>query len=89
MPRRPLNAPPSPIELPDLITREQRARALGRKRYAQADRILAVIVQTMCPGQVVKLSPTRTAVLVDRFRDTNKVYRAHGIARYELVVTDL
>lgn len=86
--RHPLNAPPSPIELPDLITRFLRARALGRKHYQRADRLLEVIRLSMCPGEAVTLPDRRRAVLVDRFRDTNTVYRAHGISRYDLEVSD-
>lgn len=88
-PKRPLNAPPSPLELPNLITRYLHARRLGKKHYDRATRLLEVILLTMSPTDVVHLAPLRTAKLIDLYANTNKVFRSHGIGRFEIVVTDL
>ena len=87
--RRPLNAPPSPLELPALITRYLHARRLGKRHYDRATRLLEVILLTMNPGDVVHLAPLRTATLTDLYATSNKVFRSHGIPRFEIVVTDL
>jgi hypothetical protein len=89
MKRPPLNVAPDPIELPDLITRYERARTLGRKHYQRADRLLDVIRKTMKPGQNVQLPGNRIATLTDLYATSAKVFRAHGVSRYELQITDL
>ena len=62
-----------------------RARDRGKTWYAKADLALDSILATMRPGDEVQVGDKKY-VLVDLFADRNKVFRAHGIGRYELQV---
>ena len=65
-----------------------RARELGKKHYGRADRLLDALLKELIPGQEIALPGGKKAVLKDNFEKANKVFRAHGIARYELEVED-
>jgi hypothetical protein len=51
--------------------------------FKEADVILDRIVATKPAGPIV-LDDGRVATLLDAFIEKNKVFRAHGISRYEL-----
>ncbi len=62
-----------------------KARDKGKALYAAADLILDELLAELEPGQIVDLGRGRKAQLVDNFAGgKNKVFRAHGIARFEL-----
>ena len=42
----------------------------------------------MKPGDVVSLGAKQKVKLVDLYADSNKVFRSHGIGRYELEVLE-
>ncbi len=65
-----------------------RCREKGREQYAAADELLDEIRQSMKPGEVVVIPKAkgRKAVvsMVDNYAQENKVFRSHGINRFEL-----
>lgn len=72
------------ITLADKMRAHLRARELGKRHYERADRLLEEILCEVDCGRHVKLGDNKVAVVVDNFAEKNKVYRAHGIARYEV-----
>lgn len=71
-----------------LIVAHLRAREIGRRHYAKSDRLLEAIVKKISRGKEIPLPGGKKAVLKDNFADANKVFRSHGIARYELEVIE-
>ena len=65
-----------------------RAREEGRNGYALADRLLKEIREKgMKPGdKVVINSAGDKVVLRDLYAESDKVFRAHGIGRFELEI---
>jgi hypothetical protein len=60
-------------------------RARGKAAYQEADALLDEIVAGTKPGTAIEVGGPKKVVLVDNFAEKNKVFRAHGIARYDLV----
>jgi hypothetical protein len=65
-----------------------RLRERAKKLYKQADALLDDIIQQARPGDEIELPDGDKAVLKDLYLTTNKVFRAHGIGRYELEVVE-
>jgi argininosuccinate synthase len=65
-----------------------RALDEGKDSYKRADRLLSEILSLgMKPGDRVPLNSAGDKIrLDDLFANQNKVFRAHGIGRYELNV---
>jgi hypothetical protein len=63
-----------------------RARDAGKNGYAQADRIFSEIrANGMKPGDEVVINAAGDkVVLKDLYATADKVFRAHGIGRFEL-----
>ncbi len=76
------------VGIVELIVAHLKARDLGRIWYGRADRALEDIAKRLKPGKEVVLPNGDKAVLKDNFADTNKVFRHHGIARFEIDVTE-
>lgn len=71
-----------------LVVKHQREIALGRKHYAKADVLLAAICKERAPGEEIDLPSGKKAFVKDNFASANKVWRSHGIARFEIEVKD-
>lgn len=76
------------LDVAQAITDYRRARAIGHRYYDRADRLLDLIVQNVKVGEQIPLPRGKIAVLKDNFANANKVFRSHGIPRYELEVTE-
>jgi hypothetical protein len=63
-----------------------KAREVGRSNYACADRLLGEMrAEGLRPGdEIVINSAGDRAVLKDLYANVDKVFRSHGIGRYEL-----
>jgi hypothetical protein len=61
-------------------------RELGKAHYMRADEVLEAIVKIAPLDQAIPLSETESAEVVDLFKESLKVFRAHGISRYEIKV---
>jgi diphthamide biosynthesis methyltransferase len=60
-------------------------RAEAKKKYIQADEILDQILETHeFKGQNIILPDGRLAVLQDNYSDRNKVFRSHGMNRFDI-----
>lgn len=80
--------PHKPLEIADKVSKHLRARELGKKHYGRADRLLQEIRKELKPGEEIPLPGGKKAVLVDLYADKDKVFRAHGISRFEFEVVD-
>ncbi len=75
------------MDLPEKVRRYFRARAIGKKCYARADRLLEEIAREVRPGTEIPLNESgKKAVLVDLYDGKLVVFRAHGIRRYDLEI---
>lgn len=72
----------------ELAAAHLRARELGRRNYAKADRLLSELRKQVVPGQEIELAGGKKAIVADLYAVDEKVFRSHGIARYELKVKD-
>lgn len=80
---------PATDDLATKVRKYFRAKAIGKANYAKADKLLAEIVAQTAVGHEIPLnSAGRKAVLVDVFEGKLVAYRAHGIRRYELEMSD-
>jgi len=70
--------------LGELAARHLRAREAGKRAYRRAELALDEIVKRAKVGQEIELGSGKKVALKDLYAEENKVYRAHGIARYEL-----
>jgi hypothetical protein len=63
-----------------------KARELGRNNYAKSDRLLAEMrTAGLKPGDEIVINAAGDkAVLKDLYANTDKVFRSHGIGRFEL-----
>ena len=68
-----------PVGLARKVNRYLRVQSKIKKQYEVLDDLFEQILPHMKPGDVVG-----QGVLVDNFADRQKVFRAHGISRYEL-----
>lgn len=71
-------------QLPDLIQRALRARALGGRHYKKSDANMELVLKVMKPGDQVTLKSGQTIRLVDRYATKNTVFQPTGVRRYEL-----
>jgi hypothetical protein len=82
----------TPVAQEDLASKVKkylRARAIGKKCYARADRILEEITAECRPGQEIPLNDSgRKAVVVDPFEKKFVAFRPLGFRRYELVIVE-
>lgn len=72
----------------ELATALLRARELGRRHYAKSDRLLGEIRKQVQIGEEIALPGGKKAVVEDLYASSDKVFRSHGIGRYELKVKD-
>jgi hypothetical protein len=70
------------------IQQHLKAREAGKANYQEAEELLEALAKGMKAGQEVKLPGGRKAILRDNFAERNKVYRAHGISRFEIEVVE-
>lgn len=81
------------------IAKHKRALELGRKHYGRADVLMEGLLPELtekceaCGGVKPKAEPVplpggKKAKLVDLYGEKNKVFRAHGIGRYDLQVSE-
>jgi hypothetical protein len=79
----------APAKTPaELVTALLRARELGRRNYAKSDRLLGEIRKQVEVGKEIELPGGKKAVVEDLYATSDKVFRSHGIGRYELKVKD-
>lgn len=74
-----MTKPRKAASLEEMVKLCARRRAAGKRAYTRADTLFEEILQQMKPGQIVG-----GYKLVDNYESKTKVFRAHGIARYEL-----
>jgi hypothetical protein len=60
----------------------------GKKAYQRAETLLDEIVAGMKVGQEMAIGGGRKVVLKDLYAEKNRVYRAHGITRYEVALIE-
>ena len=65
-----------------------RALEAGKKAYKRAEELLDEIVAEARIAGVIRLGPKRHVVIRDLYAEKNRVYRAHGITRFELQVVE-
>ena len=78
----------SALSLAELVGKHLRARESGKRAYKRAERLLDEIVQRGKSGEEIPLAGGKKAMIKDLYLTTNKVFRAHGIGRYEIEVTE-
>jgi len=61
------------------VRRYLKLQAALKPQYKRMDDLLAKILNDMKPNQIAG-----NGMLVDNFATENKVYRSHGIARFEI-----
>lgn len=63
-----------------------KAREIGRSHYAMSDRLLAELrAEGLKPGDEIVINAAGDKVILkDLYASTDKVFRSHGIGRYEL-----
>jgi hypothetical protein len=66
-----------------------RMQAEIKALYTKSDPILDELVERLRNGALVPLTDRKFARLRDNFADRNKVYRAHGISRFEIEVFEV
>jgi hypothetical protein len=79
MPRKPKSE-----TLSDKVKRYFRVQDSIKRGYKRSDKLLSELLTEMEPGQAVPLNEFEDAVLEDNFKTENKVFRAHGISRFEI-----
>lgn len=78
-------ASPAP-DLAAIAVKLLRARELGRRHYAKSDRLLDSLIIHAKVGEEIALPGGKKCRLKDLYAGQNKVFRAHGIGRFELEV---
>jgi hypothetical protein len=73
-------------ELATKILRYLTERTLGKAHYEHADELLKEIMKVAPLDKAIPLNDTESAEVVDLFKESLKVFRAHGISRYEIKV---
>ena len=61
------------------VNRYLRIKASLKQKYEQLDKLEADILRQAKPGERIG-----NGVIVDNFADKNKVFRSHGLNRYEI-----
>lgn len=79
MPRKPQSE-----TLTEKVKRYFRVQETIKRGYKRSDKLLSELLTEMEPGQTVPLNEFENAVLEDNFKSDNKVFRAHGISRFEI-----
>lgn len=77
-----------PLSMAATVQKYLRTRESGKRAYKRAEQLLDEIVQRAKAGQEIPLPGGKKAVVVDLYALKNKVYRAHGIGRYEIELVD-
>ena len=73
------------VKYRDKVLELMREREEGKACYQRSDEILNELIERGITVQdIVDLGDGRRAQLVDNFADKNKVFRPHGIARFEM-----
>jgi prolyl-tRNA synthetase len=71
------------------MIRDQRQKlAIGSRYYEAANAILDQLILVWKCDRPVPIGNGQTAVLVDQFADTNKIFKPQAIVRYVLEVRD-
>lgn len=68
-----------------------KAREAGSRGYKKSDEILADLLERLKPGDTIPMGDGQVARLKDNYLDkdgkqVNKIYRSHGMAKYELEI---
>lgn len=75
-------------QIAELARKAVRAQALGKKHYAEADRLVNLIAQNNKPGTVIELEPEKengaALELVDNFEGRTIVWGHGGVRKYSL-----
>ena len=80
------------VDSEDLLKKAQRslrARELGKKNYARADRLLQEIATDIEPGQIIKIGEKNGLQLKDKFFEKNIVWTPCAARRWELEEVEL
>jgi hypothetical protein len=81
--------PQAALDLPAKVKAYFRAKAIGKKCYARADRLLEEISRELPPGGSVLLNESgKKAVLKDPFAGKFVAFRPLGFRRYELEIEE-
>lgn len=73
-----------PDDLLSKVLRYFRVKDSISRGYKRLDKLEEQLLSEMSTGDAVPLNEFEKAVMVDNFDRQNKVYRAHGISRFEL-----
>jgi len=72
----------------ELIKKYRQQAAIGAKYYAKADELFEQLRKKLTPGKRVKIDDDRYAVVVDEFKDQDKVFKPVAMRRYRLDIQD-
>jgi hypothetical protein len=76
-------------DLGEIAVKHFRARELAKRHYGRADQYLEQLRAAGAQINVpIEMPGGKVARLVDLYEGKTKVYRAHGICRYELTIED-
>lgn len=78
----------APAKLVALIRAQRQKLAVGAKYYNAANELLDQLIAVWRPDRPVPIGNGQTAVLVDQFADTNKIFKPQACVRYVLEVRD-
>jgi hypothetical protein len=71
------------------IERHLKLRKQGSAKYDRSDQVLKKLKGILPVGELVPYKDGRFVRLKDNFADKDKVYRNHGISRFEVEVLDV
>ena len=80
--------PKTKANLGQMALKHLRALEAGKRAYQRAERLLDKILERAKVGESFALPDGDEAIVKDLYAETNRVYRAHGITRYEVVRID-
>lgn len=78
----------APAKLVRLIREQRQKLAIGSRYYDAANKILDQLILVWKCDRPVPIGNGQTAVLVDQFADTNKIFKPQAVVRYVLEVRD-
>lgn len=78
----------APAKLVRLIREQRQKLAIGSRYYDAANKILDQLIPVWKCDRPVPIGNGQTAVLVDQFADTNKIFKPQAVVRYVLEVRD-
>lgn len=76
------------LTMAELVQKHLRLRESGKRAYKRAENALDEIVERGKAGEEIPLPGGKKAVIKDLYATANKVFRAHGIGRYEIEVVE-